>query len=85
MQTPATKESLVSLLKSTICKVTFTKVDGTIREMRCTLKEGTFTPPEKKTDKVREVKEDVVSVWDLDNNAWRSFKVGNVISATVEV
>ncbi len=53
--------------------------------MRCTLKEGAFTPPEKKTDKVREVKEDILSVWDLDNNAWRSFKINNVISATVEV
>lgn len=80
-----TKENLVSLLKSNTCKVTFTKADGTLREMKCTLKEGSFVAPEKKTERVREPKDDVVSVWDLEKDAWRSFRVDSVVTAAVEV
>lgn len=79
-----TKQDLVSLLKLNTCKIVFTKADGTTRDMVCTLKEGSFTPPEKKTDKVRPANNDVVSVWDLENEGWRSFRVESVISAEVK-
>jgi len=54
--------------------VTFTKVDGTERTMRCTLQEGVVVPHEKKTERVKEAKENLVAVWDLEKSAWRSFK-----------
>ena len=58
--------------------MTFTKSDGTEREMKCTLKEEFIQQYEKKTDRVRKENEDVLSVWDLDNNGWRSFRVDSI-------
>ena len=54
--------------------VTFTKADGTERTMRCTLQEGVVVPHEKKTERIKEAKENLVAVWDLEKSAWRSFK-----------
>lgn len=58
--------------------MTFTKSDGTERQMKCTLKEEFIQQYEKKTERVRKENEDVLSVWDLDNNGWRSFRVDSI-------
>lgn len=55
--------------------VKFTKVDGTEREMRCTLKEGVVPQYERKTEtKHKKHSDEVCSVWDVDLAAWRSFR-----------
>lgn len=70
------------VLKENVAKVTFLKADGTLREMRCTLKSEYL--PQMITEEGSEVQrkrmqnESVVSVWDLDNNGWRSFRVDSV-------
>lgn len=56
--------------------VNFTKKDGQVREMRCTLNESMVPPYEKKTE--RKVNEEVCFVFDLDKNAWRSFRFNTV-------
>jgi len=38
------RNELVGILKSNICNVTFTKVNGEQRTMPCTLKEGVIPP-----------------------------------------
>lgn len=48
--------------------------------MICTLKESIIVPHEKKTDRVKAENEDVIAVWDTEKNAWRSFKIGSIIS-----
>jgi hypothetical protein len=53
--------------------VTFKKVDGTIREMACTLKEG--IRPEVKDPKISDT---LCTVWATDVAAWRSFKFENI-------
>jgi hypothetical protein len=53
--------------------VTFKKVDGTIREMTCTLKEG--IRPEVKDPKTSDT---LCTVWATDVTAWRSFKFENI-------
>jgi len=53
--------------------VTFKKVDGTIREMSCTLKEG--IRPEVKDPKTSDT---LCTVWATDVTAWRSFKFENI-------
>lgn len=61
------------------CEVTFTKVDGTIRTMPCTLRADVL--PVQDTTKVTEAKEpnyNTISVWCLDKKEWRSFRVANV-------
>lgn len=82
---------LRTILKKYHCAITFTKVDGSIRTMPCTLRydslpviaqpqtliESIEQPVEKKQ---KPVNLNVLSVWCLDKQEWRSFKVMNVIS-----
>jgi hypothetical protein len=77
-----TKEYIRSLLKNNVVQVVFTKTDGSVREMKCTLQEQFVEVYEKKTDKVKPENDNIVSVWDLDNNGWRSFKVDSVQSVS---
>ena len=77
-------EEYKRLLQSKSAKVAFTKVNGDTRVMRCTLQEWAL-PKATKEDpmsqkKIRELNYEVLSVWDLDANGWRSFRVRNVES-----
>jgi hypothetical protein len=56
--------------------VTFEKKDGTIREMNCTLKDVPAYVP--KTEVVRKKSESTISVFDIDNQDWRSFRIDSV-------
>jgi len=60
--------------------VTFTKSDGTERIMNCTLHESVIVPYEKKSDRTKAESKETMSVWDLDNNGWRSFRLDSVKS-----
>lgn len=67
-------------------EVTFTKVDGTVRTMPCTLNEGLIPPaplPDlTKPPRVKKFNPAVMSVFCTDKQEWRSFRVENVISVT---
>jgi len=76
-------DSIRSTLQSNICKVTFTKTNGELREMVCTLRDDIVVPHEKKTERVKEVNESVMAVWDCEKNAWRSFRVDSIIEVFV--
>jgi hypothetical protein len=75
---PEMYEEITKLLKRSDCKVNFTKVDGSEREMRCTLRNEVL--PSKLTEgaTVKKTNEKNVAVWDLDKNQWRSFNTANV-------
>lgn len=75
-----TKGNLINMLRNGIINVTFTKKDGSERTMKCTLVESMVKPYEKKTDKVKEVDENTVAVWDIEKEAWRSFRYDSVIN-----
>jgi hypothetical protein len=72
------------LLQKNILNVTFTKVDGTERVMNCTLRSDIVTPYEKKTDRVKAANSDIVTVWDIDKEAWRSFNYDSVKDFAVQ-
>ena len=83
-----TYQEYLDKLKDAVCEVTFNKVNGEQRVMTCTLKED-MLPPAKKEDpltlkKVREINENVVSVWDVNAQGWRSFRVANVTNFEVK-
>lgn len=72
--------------------VEFTKVDGTVRKMLCTLAENLI--PEDARPKLVEdtvIKQEDASapapttcrVYDLEKQAWRSFRLDSIISVTV--
>lgn len=76
---------LKELLQENTCKVKFTKVDGTERELICTLnhnilKETVFSDGQK-----RKTPEETgaLPVYLPQTNEWRSFRVDNVISIEV--
>lgn len=70
------RELLIEKLRNGNVTVKFTKVDGTERTMVCTLQQDVIVPYEKKTDVVKErTNDDAVSVWDVEKDAWRSFKI----------
>ena len=76
------KYELKEVLQNGIVSVVFEKVDGTIREMNCTLN-STEMPPQLLTEqqnaaKVRNENPDLLAVWDVDANGWRSFHVSKV-------
>ena len=71
------KTNLVELLRSNTVEVCFTKVDGTDRVMRCTL-QPQYLPESIEKEGVKVRNADVQSVWDIDINAWRSFRFDSV-------
>jgi len=74
------KTNVMNLLHNGIINVEFTKIDGSIRSMKCTLMEEFITKYINKTDTKKQVKEDIFVVWDLDKNDWRSFKYDSIIN-----
>lgn len=76
------KTKLLEQLRAGPTKVKFTKVDGEVREMNCTLNEDLLPSQTQKDNAVQSRKENpnVQSVWDLDKQAWRAFRWENVIS-----
>lgn len=66
-------------------RITFTKTDGTDREMHCTLVESSI--PSEKTPKGtgRVSTEDTQRVFDLDKQEWRSFKWSSVKSVQFDI
>lgn len=74
-------EEVKAGLQSSKATVVFQKADGSLREMHCTLL-SEYLPPfdETQPHKAKPVNEEVMSVWDLDKNGWRSFRLDSVIS-----
>lgn len=71
------RQWLSELLKTGTYTVTFTKVDGTSRDMPCTLQEN-LLPTRAFAESKREPNPETLSVWCVDKEAWRSFRVMNV-------
>lgn len=77
------REWFESLLKNEIVTITFTKKDGTDRDMRCTLKQDLLPVTEvvesTNEDKPKRAKSETsVAVFDLDLNSWRAFSIDSV-------
>ena len=69
---------LQGILKTETVCLTFRKKDDTIREMKCTLIESKLPVVEKKTDRVRKENDDLISVFDLEKNEWRSCRYDSI-------
>ena len=81
-------DEYIIMLKTSVCKVTFTKVNGESRIMRCTLVRDMIpqssTPKVFDDEKVEASPKEVIRAFDLTAQGWRSFKVANVTEFTVE-
>lgn len=67
------------LLQNEVVTVTFEKKDGTERVMKCTLN-PTMLParPLLEDKQPKKSNADVMAVYDLENNGWRSFTIRSV-------
>lgn len=76
---------LKDALHNGVVVVSFTKANGESRDMRCTLRSDLIpaTPiVEGKTPKKENP--DVQAVWDMDKQAWRSFRLDSVNTLAFE-
>lgn len=80
--TTLSREDLRERLKYSDAPVSvkFTKIDGTIREMQCTLN-GTKIAPGDHPAGTSTAKEntDILRVYDLVNKGWRSFRMDSIL------
>ena len=78
------REYLVKLLQENECAVTFTKIDGSVRSMPCTLDSARLpAKPITESNRTRAFKPDVVSVYCTDKREWRSLRIMNVTDIQV--
>ena len=78
---PMLHQWLKDILTVTEATITFTKVDGTERVMRCTLEASKLPPVVIKEDaKPRKVSDSTKSlrVFDVEKQEWRSFTIKNI-------
>ena len=79
------RQVLSEQLTAGIAEVTFTKVDGEVRTMPCTLQTALLPHVEiVEGKKKKEPKLEVMSVFCTDKQEWRSFRIENVISVTAK-
>ena len=76
-------KAVKEFLRNGTAKIVFTKVDGTIREMICTLKKDILKEHDALSNRSsngskRRINEDVVRVFDLEKKAWRSFRIDSL-------
>jgi len=78
------RDTILKDLKTTICEITFTKVNGQSRVMRATL-DPRFMPPvtQQQIDHLEEQhsrreNKNVIACWDIVSNGWRSFRIDSV-------
>lgn len=80
------RNELKSRLHEGVCKVTFTKANGEVRIMHCTLNESMLPPSVVEANEKSPRKEnvDVIAAWDVEKNDWRSFRIDSITSFDTE-
>lgn len=80
-----TKEDILKLLKSSMCLVMFKKADGTERVMICTLLDTFIDSSSYSTPGTGNPDPDLVTVWDIEADGWRSFKPSRLLEEVVAI
>lgn len=75
------------MLREHVCNVKFTKVNGDVREMKCTLREDVLNQ-EESSKQINTARKDpqlspVIAAFLPEVKEWRSFRVSNVISIEI--
>lgn len=80
------KKFIVDALREDVIVVTFTKVNGDKRVMKCTLHEDYLPQVDGTTQKSgRPENPNVVSAWDIEKKDWRSFKIDSITHLDLSV
>ena len=73
------KKIITDRLKEHVCRIRFTKKDGTERTVKYTLMEEYLTQGDSEKHSVRKENLNTVSAWDIEQNGWRSFILNNLL------
>ena len=82
-----TRNEMMEMLQTSQGRVIFTKLNGEERNMICTIKDDVIPKATKDPitqKKVRDLNEEVLAVWDVNKEGWRSFRISNVVSFVCE-
>lgn len=74
------KEKILEQLQTGVVLVTFTKADGSLRDMKCTLQPRLLPTSLKESTIKIDSESDALRVYDLEADGWRSFKISRLIS-----
>jgi hypothetical protein len=75
------KQAIIEQLNENICEVTFTKVNGDLRVMQCTLNSSIIPASDTSENTSKRTKKenpDVLAVYDTMARGWRSFRWDSV-------
>tara|TARA_B100001094_G_scaffold150358_1_gene145468 strand:- start:104 stop:373 length:270 start_codon:yes stop_codon:yes gene_type:complete len=72
------RNEMVEQLKNGICEVVFEKVNGDERTMSATLSPNHLPERDDEAPSSIQRSDDVVAVWDMLKEDWRSFRVNSV-------
>jgi hypothetical protein len=72
------REMLIDELKESVCQITFTKVDGTIRTIRGTLRPEVFTEDLKEDNIDTDRNQEVIPFYDVDADHWKSARLDSI-------
>ena len=77
------KHELKEVLQNGVVTVVFTKVDGSERTMKCTLipeymPANVAQGQQLLTENAKPENPNTISVWDIESNGWRSFRVDSI-------
>ena len=75
---------LIDALHNHTVRVRFVKKDGSLRDMLCTLQRNHIPTTATNGGERANKNPDVVSVWDIDAGAWRSFNRNSVLEYNVQ-
>jgi thiamine monophosphate synthase len=84
----AKQQWMKDMLREGVVEVIFTKKDGTERHMRCTLNPEYLPVIQKEASEVSEVRQKSntsLSVFDVEAQAWRSFRFDSVKEFSIEL
>jgi hypothetical protein len=68
------RSTVIEQLKSEIINITFTKVDGSTRNMKATLSENEIPATSSSSNTALKAPQTYQAVWDTEASGWRSFK-----------
>ena len=78
------RDNVVEMLRKGVVNVKFTKKNGDIRDMKCTLLQSSIPQEKQAKGTLGPVDESVVRVYDVATDGWRSFVLANVLNVEAE-
>jgi len=79
------RDDILKELRKYVMEVTFNKVDGNERIMRCTLRADLLPPSyreqlseQKQEEDFHQTNPEVIAAWDVQKGGWRSFRIDSV-------